>query len=402
MNPVLKISVFVSFFLVVQRFGYCQEVKAVDKSENTAILFDTENPLSLVGMLESKSSYWFSKVASGIAESDFQKLGITKENAQRRIGKPSTTPIIDNDPDSPNFGENLIVVDPVTGQQSFLYDAPDTIYYLLEGVNRIQFQLDSNTKVTQITVMIKKDKEDVPVLTMEGEDLLSLDGFSFTRDFSKKENDALKSLDSNAYLGTLNRSSILERFGLYFFPHYFKEPYVGFDVMLFHEESGVFWDYRFKDWSELPEADFIDSTLSCFDHTKAMVVEGTIPLIDEDPNSPNFGNVLYEIDSITGEKSLVYDPPWQVIEWIEFDPVFIAKETLLVDEGGELFSEIRRMFALVECDGRTSVVFLHLVGKNSTGYKKYQSILKYFADASYWREWQSEVYKCIENGTPHK
>ncbi|MCR9171841.1 MAG: hypothetical protein NXI10_05075 [bacterium] len=39
-------------------------------------------------------------------------------------GRPGGTPIIDEDPESPNFGENLIVTDSVTGMQSFVYEPP--------------------------------------------------------------------------------------------------------------------------------------------------------------------------------------------------------------------------------------------------------------------------------------
>lgn len=56
-----------------------------------------------------------------------------------KIGQPGTTPLIDEDPNSPNFGENLIVVDPATGMESYVYDPPDTTWYLSEDI--VQYRL---------------------------------------------------------------------------------------------------------------------------------------------------------------------------------------------------------------------------------------------------------------------
>jgi len=55
------------------------------------------------------------------------------------LGPEGTVPLIDEDPNSPNFGQNLIVTDPVTGAQSFVYDPPDTTWYVSKDI--VQYRL---------------------------------------------------------------------------------------------------------------------------------------------------------------------------------------------------------------------------------------------------------------------
>jgi gliding motility associated protien GldN len=55
------------------------------------------------------------------------------------IGQPGTVPLIDEDPNSPNFGQNLIITDPVTGGQSFVYDPPDTTWRTSKDI--VQYRL---------------------------------------------------------------------------------------------------------------------------------------------------------------------------------------------------------------------------------------------------------------------
>lgn len=56
-----------------------------------------------------------------------------------QVGMPGVVPLIDEDPNSPNFGQNLIETDPVTGGQTFVYDPPDTTWFISKDI--VQYRL---------------------------------------------------------------------------------------------------------------------------------------------------------------------------------------------------------------------------------------------------------------------
>ena len=55
------------------------------------------------------------------------------------IGQPGTEPEIYEDPNHPMFGENIIIVDPITGDSSFKYSDPDTTWIMSDEI--VQYRL---------------------------------------------------------------------------------------------------------------------------------------------------------------------------------------------------------------------------------------------------------------------
>lgn len=55
-----------------------------------------------------------------------------------KVGQPGTVPKIDEDPNSPNFGYEIVITLP-DGTQSFVYDPPDTTWYLSQDI--VQYRL---------------------------------------------------------------------------------------------------------------------------------------------------------------------------------------------------------------------------------------------------------------------
>lgn len=59
-----------------------------------------------------------------------------------KVGQPGTEPLIDEDPNSPNFGEPLVVWDPVLQMESFVYDPPDTTWYTSKEIVQYRMKED--------------------------------------------------------------------------------------------------------------------------------------------------------------------------------------------------------------------------------------------------------------------
>lgn len=57
------------------------------------------------------------------------------------IGQQGTTPLIDEDPNSPTYGQNLVVTD-ANGLQSFVYDPPDTTWFVSEDIVQYRIKED--------------------------------------------------------------------------------------------------------------------------------------------------------------------------------------------------------------------------------------------------------------------
>ena len=55
-----------------------------------------------------------------------------------KIGQSGVTPLMDEDPNSPNFGE-LLIVTGADGLDTYVYDPPDTTWYLSEDI--VQYRL---------------------------------------------------------------------------------------------------------------------------------------------------------------------------------------------------------------------------------------------------------------------
>jgi len=102
-------------------------------------IFSPYNPILLgFGGLDGDQLKYPVKPQPGL---NFYTDSAFREEAVRylaEIGQPGTVPLIDEDPNSPNFGENLIVTLP-DGTQSFVYDPPDTTWYVSKDI--VQYRL---------------------------------------------------------------------------------------------------------------------------------------------------------------------------------------------------------------------------------------------------------------------
>ena len=183
--------------------SFSQEVYSIKKESACPIYFDEGEALSLINVLQS--IHFFRYYDRGIPQDIVDGLSTEERSVLRkRPLQPGTTPLIDEDPNSPNFGEYLIVTDPESGMQSYVYDAPDTLYTTFSDICEFRLTLLPNIRtetpyVSAISLYKMFGDRKVEVLRLQGDNLLSMDGFEYFRKLNP--NDLVNSV-GNSYQDT--------------------------------------------------------------------------------------------------------------------------------------------------------------------------------------------------------
>ena len=116
-----KVSILISS-LMLTFLTMAQDAIVIDNTKEHKSLFDSSDPLSFVSMLQSNVYYLGYMEIEGMTNEVYESLSKSdKEQVSQFIGQPGSTPLTDEDSKSSRFGKPLIVEDPVSGQQSFVY-----------------------------------------------------------------------------------------------------------------------------------------------------------------------------------------------------------------------------------------------------------------------------------------
>jgi hypothetical protein len=342
-----------------------------NNAENVAV-FDTDNPDSFMSFLKYNSAYFEYNNTKGINEEVFQLL-TSKERSSifGSIGSEGTIPIIITDPESPNFGENLIRFDD-NGFKAYLYEAPDTLWTDFEDVSKITFDYyigDGSVWDRIETVKIWKEYKVglYEVLSLEGQTLFKFDGFSRMYSLEVGVNEKLTNAsDSLSFWNFMRDWSLAElrkegtkierskELTMNFFPsrgfqYGFYHSALGSSQLNYRPRFGGYWHYSYKSenyttGSQPFSIDFtdevyedptaLDTVYKLFDKVYMKMMVSTLPLINMDVNSPEFGENLIEMNA-AGETKLIYEDPWPEYFWLDYsDAKIIVAQTFYNDDNG--------------------------------------------------------------------
>lgn len=413
----MRISILLSFLFV---FGcsMSQNLLVIDKSEKTAILFDETNPKSFVSLLQWNAPYlgYFDK--TGIATNDLQTLSTEQRAALIPfVGPVSELPLVDEDPNSPDFGEYLLYADPETGDVSFVYDA-DTMYVDFEGISRIVLEYRDGKqplleRVVSVTFCKIYTTEYVPVLKVEGNSILSLHGFQFFDQIAPEVHDQHILSTPKGYWDQLRDSSYSQnKFDVtptvdYFSGSYLVPLWYGYSAQPLEVETydGV-KELSFGRFEELPEYPFdflygdslvflensLDLILASFDSVHYFVEEFDTPILDDDPDSPNFGDYMTYLDS-NGVLSLVFPEPETYIEWVEFEPYRSYSVSTFKNTGHGLETVVDKMlFSNQDQFGE------HLIAIHSLSPYWQEAFPASTLSDFDWKSWYLNYEKCLLKG----
>ena len=110
----------------------------------TISIFNHSDQLSFVSLLKDNEWELNEFGVKGISPTEIAKIPEQLNHSiDTIIGAPGTAPLIDNNPNSPNYGQELVVHLP-DGSIGFVYKAPDTFYVDLLNLSSIAFFWNDN------------------------------------------------------------------------------------------------------------------------------------------------------------------------------------------------------------------------------------------------------------------
>ena len=388
-----KITILISS-LLLSGLTIAQNAVVIDNTKENEAIFNDNNPLSFVSILQTNAYYLGYMEIDGMSLDTYQQLTKKeKENVSEFIGQPGTTPIQDEDPNSPNYGKPIIVTDPVSGQQSFVYEAPDTVRTFLDQIDRMVIEYKDGEgsirdRATRVSYLKQIDGVYRSVFSVNAQDVLSFDGFAYFKQIDEGMTSKLFSNDSNTMWSAMRKEALKQ-----------KEMYDGtkfsrwrYDLKLNHFPADAI-RFGFFNWSDGPRdmntweeereiyyaglsanvekalypfglnlgGGVVSDTsgraalLSTFDGVYSAYEVSDKPMIDRDPNSPNFGNEMM-VENADGSTSILYPDPKEVFFWLDYTnaKVFIKESFHQGENGNE--TSVDAVYFTIEVDGTDEVI----------------------------------------------
>lgn len=194
-----------------------QQAILIDRNEKTESIFDENDPYSLISILKLNANYLGNYELSGIHKEDLSVLtSAERANLYGFSGPQSDIPMIDNDPNSENFGENKIVIDEVTGSMCFIYPNPDSIFIDLTNISRIRIgwsegEGDLAGQFELIELWKLYGEHWIRVFGANANDILKFEGFSMLKPVDAVLESELCNASDPTSMWSVMRANSLER-----------------------------------------------------------------------------------------------------------------------------------------------------------------------------------------------
>lgn len=337
-------------FCAVAFMGLAQEVVVIDKDQQTASLFNYDDPFSLVSLVKFN---WIEE----ITPMDSNAIQHLKElnwldSVYYFDGKAVTTPLIDEDPDSPNFGEPLTFEDPETGMITFIYPETPRYYYDVDDITRILLYKGQvlnpitgekyfGIKEIGFAKKYLNDKKYTVTMKIPFAYLMRMDAFKtivklpeeVKKELSDRTNE--RSLFNQVMEDRLSRrekgltherdTARRDVIKMDYYDPCFRIMSHGFSRFRLPKNS---WGAESKGYQpsgiaikhcfQVPFTSFDEKIMKeYFNVTDTTIVDAT-PLINEDPTSPDFGEPLTKKDE-NGNLTYVY-PEESFTFYVDFEP----------------------------------------------------------------------------------
>ncbi len=351
----MKKCLFTTFCLLIF-VAHAQEKVVIERNCRTNILFDENDPLSLISILDLNAFFLDSYHLRGIDESDYLQLtSEEKTGLLKFIGRDFMRIVLDEN------GEEVIE-EWEDGMLAYVYEERDSLFIDLNGLSRMEFTLragneSSYERIEELHLWKRYANGTFRVLSIDARSFMSFHDANFILPVDKKwtktilgngkapsfwsvlRDSSLQQLarcqrdsENGVYTG-FDRNSFQEIFPYPYSLGLLAEPEISYTRIIGEEENyfSAYFDYHNLPFS----LNLIDSITNYtidnteyfkhFDNVHKIMIQDRIPLYDADPDSPNFGSdVLHENDD--GTFGYVYPEPEEEYFFVDYQPtIFVVK-----------------------------------------------------------------------------
>ena len=380
-------------FLILSSSSYGQNVVVFDNTPDNISLFKKNCGLCFTSFVKHNAHYLGAMNLEGVSPALYASMNSEERNSiVEFIGNYGVTPLMDTVPESDTYGE-LLIATGADGLITYVYDTPDTVLTVLDDIDRIIFEYDDGKgpiwpRIQKLQYWKKYNGNYEMVLNVDAAGVLSFDGFSMIFKLHDRFNNELTSSDPTSMWSVMRDSAMVEMedsknlnysirtrdFQHYLFPSYLirmgyfdssKGP--GNFEKLRKENGIVYQRYTTEEFmSRYPFSfhveggSYIDTVYreavhSLFDEVHYTIYEPTTPLMDEDPNSVNFGELLIVVTE-DGLEEYVYDIPELVYFWLDYSDIQIfVGESFYVTESGTA-TEVDDIYFITTVDSVLTII----------------------------------------------
>lgn len=338
-------------FIFVSTISFSQSIVVIDKNKVTESLFDDTKPLSFISMLKSGLYNLGSFVLEGMDDALLNSLSKEEKDETLKFAPMFQDYEIDEN------GEQLTVFNSETGMYDFVFIPPDTTYASLDNIERIVFNIgDGNllkvSRIESVEFWKRYGGKLYKVLSLDPT-ILELQGFKTIRPVQDDiQSQWLDKMDPKSLWNQMREASLKVKsnfdegivdieekgFVMDFFPYNPDFPFDAYSggtpvlvedqiinesnyLVVLNQDFNTNLPFQFSYGDSLSsQLNYHEKLKREFDELNFIQLDSEYPLIDMDPDSPNFLNELM-IENSEGIMEYVYPDPVIVYVWCDYNDI---------------------------------------------------------------------------------
>ena len=334
-----------------------QEIVTIERNKTTEQLFDENNPLSFLSILQQNSRCLSYYSFEGIDSSTYNRLTeLEKESTFKFLGPQSYNPVLDE------YGDPLIVQSKYGDYLEYVYPDRDSTFIDLYNIDKIEFTLHEGKtepmkRLDKLHLWKQYESGMKRVLTIDAAAFMSFDGLSVAEQLSENQTNTLTGPSENPTLWSIMRDSSIQQMkgfqgqlinGVFeermthagnnlqsYFPYLWSLNYNPCPTSSYYKNEdpdyGSYFDFDRIYPVSLDLASSVsnyqkdaESLKEKFDSVHYLLTQNMVPLTDE------YGDPLTKMIE-HGSYEYIYPEPTEEYFFLDYDPVIIITKQVICD-----------------------------------------------------------------------